>query len=672
MESPDHPPSPKGVTTQLVPTAVVEMSTDSGSVRGSNGSMSAWVQGKASPGLQRFIVFNILYTVLVILWGAVVRATGSGAGCGDHWPKCDGEVIPSSFDFAKTVEFTHRVMSGVWILFVAALAIWAFRTLPKGHLARRGATITVIFGIIECLIGAALVLFRLVGNDTSTNRAIVMALHHTNTTILLGALVLTGYWAYGGAPIKLRGQGAVLGAMVVGSVGLLLTIVSGAITALGDTLFPVTHTLQGVQRSLDPAAHFLERLRIAHPIISTSATLYLVVGLTFIAMARKSPLTMKLAKWVGALLVFQIGVGFLNVALKAPLWMQIFHLAVADVIWIGMVVLMAAALSPRLMPAPAEAVEPEALGRAVPAAPMEEASVEPLRGRALLKAYVALTKPRIISLLLFTTLVAMFIAAQGWPGGVLLFWVAIGGYLAAGAANAINMVIDRDIDHRMERTAKRPTVTSEITPRHAMAFALTLAAASFTILTLAANVLSAVLAMAGLLFYVFIYTMLLKRRTWQNIVIGGAAGSFPPLVGWAAVTGELSPFAWFLFALIFFWTPVHFWALALLIKDEYAEAGIPMLPVVRGERATVIQITAYAVLTALLCAVPVFLGQAGAIYIVAAVMLNTVLILRSWQLMMQPDRPKAVRLFKYSMVYLALIFVVMAVDRAGGGLIVPF
>ncbi len=652
MVNAEKPPSRQESPTLLSPThAVVESDNDLGG--SSYNQVQFGLSGPASKGFQRFSIFSVLYTVLVILWGAVVRATGSGAGCGDHWPKCDGEVIPTSMDFAKAVEFTHRAMSGIWILIIGALAIWAVRTLPKGHLVRKGCRISVIFGIIECLLGAALVRFALVADNTSSARALVMALHHTNTTILLGTITLTAYWAFGGKPLQIRGQGAVVGSMVVGIVAMIATIVSGAMTALGDTLFPVASSLESVQRSLDPTAHFLERFRIAHPIISVSATLFLIMGLTYIATSRSTAPIKKLNGWLVSALVAQIILGLINVALKAPIWMQVVHLAVADIIWIGMVVFFAMALAPGLLQ-PRESVEPQA-----PAPKMT--------GRETMKAYIALTKPRIISLLLFTTLVAMFIAARGWPGGWLLFWVAIGGYFAAGAANAINMVIDRDIDNRMERTSKRPTVTNAIPPLHALTFALTLAGASFAILTLAANVLSAMMAMAGLLFYVIIYTMLLKRRTWQNIVIGGAAGSFPPLVGWAAVTGELSPFAWFLFGLIFLWTPVHFWALALMIKDEYANAGIPMLPVVHGDRATVVQISAYAVLTAILCAAPVMLGQAGAIYIVAAVLLNGLLVLRSWQLMVAPDRPKAVRLFKYSMVYLALIFVVMAVDRAGGG-----
>jgi protoheme IX farnesyltransferase len=222
----------------------------------------------------------------------------------------------------------------------------------------------------------------------------------------------------------------------------------------------------------------------------------------------------------------------------------------------------------------------------------------------------------------------------------------------------------------MGRTAKRPTVTQAIPPRAALQFALALMGGSFGLLWWAANLLSAMLALAGLAFYVVIYTLLLKRRTWANIVIGGAAGAFPPLVGWAAVTGDLSPLAWCLFGIVFLWTPVHFWALAILIKEDYARAGVPMLPVVRGERATVVQIAYYTVLTIAFSAVPVVLqgenGRAavGWFYPGAAALLNGVLLLRSVQLYRRPERPQAKSLFKYSMVYLALLFLAMAVDRA--------
>jgi protoheme IX farnesyltransferase len=277
--------------------------------------------------------------------------------------------------------------------------------------------------------------------------------------------------------------------------------------------------------------------------------------------------------------------------------------------------------------------------------------------------YMALTKPRVISLLLFTTLTAMVVAAGGWPGTLLFVAVAAGGYMAAGAANAINMVIDRDIDVRMHRTSQRPTVTNTITPAKALAFAFALGCGAFALLWYAANILTAMLAFAGLVCYVVVYSLLLKRRSWTNIVIGGAAGAFPPLVGWAAVADDLSLLAWCLFGIVFVWTPVHFWALALLLKDDYARARVPMLPVVRGERTTVFQIAVYAVLTIALSSVPFALGQVGWFYTGAAILLNCVLLVRSLDLYVLPDTARARSLFRYSMVYLALLFLAMAVDR---------
>jgi protoheme IX farnesyltransferase len=284
--------------------------------------------------------------------------------------------------------------------------------------------------------------------------------------------------------------------------------------------------------------------------------------------------------------------------------------------------------------------------------------------RATWRDYFWLTKPRVISLLLFTTLMAMFIAAGGWPGLGLLVVVFVGGYMAAGSANAFNMVIDRDIDGRMKRTAQRPTVTDRISTRDASIFATALMVCSFLLLWWGANLTTALLAMAGLGWYVLIYTLYMKRRFWSNIVIGGAAGAFPPLVGWAAVTGELSLFAWYLFLIIFFWTPVHFWALALMIKDDYAAASIPMLPVVRGERQTAYQVVLYAILTVVISLIPVLMGELRWFYLIAAVLLGGVLLVRSVRLYQTLSPSWTLSLYKYSMLYLALLFVAMAIDRA--------
>jgi len=290
--------------------------------------------------------------------------------------------------------------------------------------------------------------------------------------------------------------------------------------------------------------------------------------------------------------------------------------------------------------------------------------------RASWRDYLILTKPKVISLLLLTTVGAMFIAADGWPGWLPLLGILIGGYMAPGAAGVFNMVYDSDLDGRMKRTAKRPTVTQVIPTQRAVAFGVALTLGSFLVLWLTTNLLAALLAWAGIAFYVIIYTMWLKRSTWQNIVIGGAAGAIPPLVGWAAVTGELSLLAWLLFTLVFLWTPVHFWALALMIKDDYAAVGVPMAPNVIGERATVLQIVMYAVLTIVLTLIPFALHEFSVAYLLAALALNLVLALRVASLWNQAragvaiDRASALPLYKYSMLYLALLFLSMALDRA--------
>lgn len=290
--------------------------------------------------------------------------------------------------------------------------------------------------------------------------------------------------------------------------------------------------------------------------------------------------------------------------------------------------------------------------------------------RATWRDYLTLTKPKVISLLLLTTVGAMFIAAGGWPGLVPLLGVLAGGYMAPGAAGVFNMVYDRDVDLRMKRTAKRPMVTQVVSTPRALAFGAALTLASFVVLWATTNVLAALLAWAGIAFYVIIYTMWLKRSTWHNIVIGGAAGAIPPLVGWAAVTGELSLLAWLLFTLVFLWTPVHFWALALMIKDDYAAVGVPMAPNVIGERATVLQIVMYALLTIVLTVIPFALHEFSLVYFVAAAALNAVLALRVVALWRQAraglaiDKARALPLYKYSMLYLALLFLTMALDRA--------
>jgi heme o synthase len=275
---------------------------------------------------------------------------------------------------------------------------------------------------------------------------------------------------------------------------------------------------------------------------------------------------------------------------------------------------------------------------------------------------VALTKPRIIALLLLTTLVPMFLAAPTPPSFALIFWTMLGGFLAAGGANALNQYLDRDIDHVMVRTRKRPLPGGRMQPGQVFLFGALLSLLSFVQLWTTVNLLTALLALAGIIYYVWIYTRLLKRTSTQNIVIGGAAGAIPPLVGWAAAANEISLLPIFLFMIVFYWTPPHFWALALMRQKEYRAAGVPMLPVVAGEQETYRQIVLYSVLLAVIATVPVFLHLLGPVYLVSSLILNGIFLWQAWAIWGRPTNAHIWRLYKFSLLYLALLFLAMGVD----------
>jgi protoheme IX farnesyltransferase len=288
-------------------------------------------------------------------------------------------------------------------------------------------------------------------------------------------------------------------------------------------------------------------------------------------------------------------------------------------------------------------------------------SALPLAGvRQVVADYVELTKPRVQSLLLLTTITTMYVA--GDPSLGLVALTCLGGSLSAGGAGAVNHWYDRDIDAQMARTANRPVPAGRISPNAALGFGIALAALSFVELSLAVNVLSATLALCGFLGYVLVYTVWLKRSTPQNIVIGGAAGAVPPLVGWTAVTGQLDPTALYLFAIVFYWTPPHFWALSLLMKDEYARVGVPMMPVVRGEDETRRQILLYTGLLVVLTLLPVVFGFFGALYAAVALALGGLFLFHAVRLQRSAERRAALKTYLFSLLYLALLFVAMVAD----------
>jgi heme A synthase len=287
----------------------------------------------------------LIFNLLVILWGAYVRASGSGAGCGSHWPLCNGEVIPQSQQVATLIEFTHRLSSGTSLLLIIGLFLWAFRAYPKDHVVRLGASLSMVFIITEALIGAGLVLFRWVAKDASIGRVISISLHLVNTFLLLASLSLTAWWSTGGKPIRLKDQGALLVWLFIGLVGVLLLGVTGAITALGDTLFPSSSLAEGFQQDFSPAAHFLIRLRFWHPLIAISAGFYLIFVASLLGFLRSDQQLRRFALVFVILFLVQLGIGVTNLALLAPVWMQIIHLLFADLVWISLVLTAATALS---------------------------------------------------------------------------------------------------------------------------------------------------------------------------------------------------------------------------------------------------------------------------------------------------------------------------------------
>jgi protoheme IX farnesyltransferase len=350
---------------------------------------------------------------------------------------------------------------------------------------------------------------------------------------------------------------------------------------------------------------------------------------------RESPGLGPLAVMTGAIFVLQVAIGAANPLTRFSPWALGAHPAAASLLWCSVVALAAVAWRPAATQG------------------------------AMVRDLVALTKPAIMSLLLLTALGGMFLAARGVPPFGILVATLIGGAAASGGASSLNHYFDRDIDERMRRTRHRPLPAHRVSTRVAVVWGIALNVIAFIVLAVFANLLAALLALAGTVFYILVYTVWLKRTTAQNIVIGGAAGAIPPLVGWAAITGSLDLAAWLLFAIIFFWTPAHFWALALLIRDDYERAGVPMLPVVRGDQATAWNILAYAASLLPLTILLFVIGGLGFVYLAAAVVLGGLFIAYALRLLRSGAvrrRAMARAVYLYSLLYLALLFVAIMVD----------
>jgi heme A synthase len=301
--------------------------------------------GSARARFTRFAWGVLIYNVLVVLWGAFVRATGSGAGCGSHWPLCNGDVVPRAPAVETMIEFGHRTTSGLALIAVVWLCVWAFRLFAKGDPVRRFAVLSLVFILIEAALGAGLVLFRLVGDDASVSRAVYLSAHLVNTQILLAALTLTAWFARPAGPSKMP---AIRTPLLAGVLPVFLVVgVSGAIAALGDTLFPASSIAAGIQQDFDSTAHFLVRLRTFHPLLAVLAGVYVSFLVLRVIKSKVSPLATRIAWWTWLFVAIQLVAGLVNIVLLAPIWMQLVHLLLADLLWVALVLLVVEAELPR-------------------------------------------------------------------------------------------------------------------------------------------------------------------------------------------------------------------------------------------------------------------------------------------------------------------------------------
>ncbi len=594
--------------------------------------------------LQKLAVASAVTTVVLFSVGGLVRGTGSGLGC-SAWPACEpGRLFPTGA-LHSLIEFSHRAVAFVAIVLIGitALQVWRERRDDPAVLIPALAAVPLV--LAQAALGGIVVIS---GNDpwwVTAHFVIAMALIADVVVLAVNALRGDGADERGGADRAF----ARLAAATAAVTGLLLLVGTYVRASNSQLVFTDWPLMDG---RLVPALGGAATVMFVHRVLAASTFLLVIwTAIRVRTIATRSRDLVRLSTLALLLFVGQIFSGAANVWTRLRPWAVVLHVALSVLIWATLVVL--AALS-RLL-----ATRQRDAG---PAAP--EGTADPGRGdlRETIGAYVRLTKPRIVVLLLITTVPAMILASGGLPSLWLILATLVGGSIAAGSANAVNMYLDRDIDEIMRRTRGRPLPAHLVTPDRALAFGFVLGAVSYLFLAIAVNVLAATLALSAIAFYVFVYTMWLKRTTTQNIVIGGAAGAVPALVGWAAVTGTVAAPAWILFAIIFVWTPPHFWALSMRYRQDYAAAGVPMLPVVRGEDETRRQIFLYSLVLFGTTLLLVPIARMGPVYLATAIVLGGVFVFRALRLWRDPAPARAWGLFKYSIVYLAALFGSVAVD----------
>src|ERR1700704_5687165 len=585
-------------------------------------------------------VTTAVVTYALVVLGGVVRVSGSGLGCPD-WPLCHGRLLPP-LDLHAIIEYSHRTTASLTSALVVLTAAVAWLAWRKRRDLVIPSSIALGLLVFQVVLGAITVRLEL--------PPMIVLAHLATAMALLAAVCVTAttVWFPDNASNARVARIAPLAS--AGGAGLLIlsgSLVVGSGASDSCNAWPLCGG--GFSLTFDgyPAIQLLHRGLAAVIGVLIIASLLALLNRHREERAVRATVALTLAA-----LAFQVAVGAAVVTLHLPAALRGLHLALASAVWTGMVVL--AVLADRLPAAGA------------PVGVTDQARRPHRPAREVVLDYVSLAKPRIIPLLLITALGGMMMAERGWPSTGLVVLTLLGGALAAAGAGAINCWIDRDLDGAMLRTRRRPLPDGRIAPGNALLFGIVLGLLAFVLLAFWVNVLAATLAISGLLFYVFVYTLWLKRSTVQNIVIGGAAGAIPPVVGWAAVTHRVDLTAVYLFAVIFLWTPPHFWALALRLRGDYARAKVPMLPVVQGDAAARRQIVVYTVVLVSVTLAIVLTGALGSVYLLGAALLGAGFIaLAIVNLRAQRQRWSRV-LFDYSIAYLGLLFAVMVADRMIG------
>lgn len=611
---------------------------------------------------QKLAAVTLVTTLALVALGVIVRVTGSGLGCPD-WPFCYGQILPPMDDYRAWLEWIHRTVAAVIGVEILGLAILAVRDYRDRRSIVWPAFATVLLVGFQAWLGRETVRLGNSGESVTAHLASAMLL----VGLLVYLTVRPGFRA------RLTGGGASQRFTLLAAFGAIATyallLFGSHVTATSTALvFPDWPLFSG---TFIPVVTDATSAQVLHRYVAaTVAVIVLVIAVVAWRTQRAHPALVRLAVWSAVLFGVQIVAGGLQILTGLAGWAQVLHLSLGTIIWAMLVGLAVTSYYT------ARATVRTGTGLGATTDPERAAgSSEHTRGDSI-RAYIALTKPRIIELLLVTTVPAMVLATRYVPGagqtdwaawGVLVFWTMVGGTLAAGSANSINCYLDRDIDELMTRTRRRPLPAHQVEPERAVIFGIVLGVISFAVMAWFVNLLAAFLTLLAIAFYVVVYTIMLKRSTPQNIVIGGAAGALPPVIGWVAVTGSVGIPALLLFAIVFYWTPPHFWALSLRIRKDYAAAGVPMLPVVKGIPETTRQIALYTVLLVAVSLILWAVAPMGAIYLGAAVGLGAIFMWQAYSLWRRGSSEAdsttgAIKLYKYSISYLSLLFAAVALD----------